>query len=255
MVCTMYWAIGRATWQEITCRKADLEEQIRLRTEALEKAELLRDRNATLLKELHHRTKNSLQIVAGLLSIQQEEQRESHELVGEILGEAERRVRTMAKTHEIFHRNDGVSVVEIEAFVKTITEGYLRGGLVTSLHIETDGVKDVAIEMDAAIPLGLIINELFSNIVKHAYAHDLTDRPAWVFLRYRSGVLTVGIEDHGIGIPESVGTNAPESGGLRIVQALADQIDATLSLLRSPFTTWIIRTSLVLDTAIDDIES
>ncbi len=247
MVCMMFWGVSRAAWHEIKRREADFEEQVRLRTEALEKAESLRDRNATLLRELHHRTKNSLQIVASLLSIQQEEQRESHASIVEILGEAERRVQTMAKTHEMFHQTAGVSVVEIEAFVKAIIEGYLRSGLITSLHISTDGVERVAVKMETAIPLGLIINELFSNIVKHAYAQDLPDRPAWVFLNHRKGVLTVDIEDHGIGIPESVGIDDPKSGGLRIVRALADQIDAELSLRRDPFTMWTVRTPLAPD--------
>ncbi len=255
MVCVMYWAIGKAAWQEVNRRKAHLEEQIHLSAEALEKAESLRDRNATLLRELHHRTKNSLQIVASLLSIQQEEQRESHASIVEILGEAERRVQTMAKTHEMFHQTAGVSVVEIEAFVKAIIEGYLRSGLITSLHISTDGVERVAVKMETAIPLGLIINELFSNIVKHAYAQDLPDRPAWVFLNHRKGVLTVDIEDHGIGIPESVGIDDPKSGGLRIVRALADQIDAELSLRRDPFTMWTVRTPFAAARGSNEIEA
>ncbi|MCG8481215.1 MAG: sensor histidine kinase [Spirochaetales bacterium] len=259
MVCVMYWTIGKAAWQEIKSRKAHLEEQIRLRTEALEtslrEAESLRDRNAMLLKELHHRTKNSLQIVASLLSIQQGETQDSRKSVGDILNEAERRVRTMAKTHEMFHQHDGVSVVGIELFVRAIIEGYLRSGLITSLFVETDAVEHVAVEMDTAIPLGLIINELFSNVVQHAYAQDLTDRPVWVFLSYREGTLIVTIEDHGIGIPESVKTDAPKSGGLRIVRALAGQIDAELLLRRNPFTTWIIRTPLVADIESDDVEA
>ncbi len=261
MVCVMYWAIGEAAWQEIKRRRAHLEEQIRLRTEALEtslkEAESLRDRNAMLLKELHHRTKNSLQIVASLLSIQQGETHDSRKSVGDILNEAERRVRTMAKTHEMFHQHDGVSVVGIELFVRAIIEGYLRSGLITSLFVETDEVEHVAVEMDTAIPLGLIINELFSNVVQHAYAQDLTDRPVWVFLNYQEKALTVTIEDHGIGIPDSVGVDNPKSGGLRIVKALAGQIDAELSLRRNPFTTWIIRTPLIAgaDTDADDVEA
>lgn len=259
MICTMFWAFFRAVRRELLSRKAHLEEQIRLRTVALEKslkeAESLRDRNAMLLKELHHRTKNSLQIVASLLSIQQGETQDSRKSVGDILNEAERRVRTMAKTHEMFHQHDGVSVVGIELFVRAIIEGYLRSGLITSLFVETDSVEHVAVDMDVAIPLGLIINELFSNVVQHAYAQDLTDRPVWVFLNYQEGSLTVTIEDHGIGIPESIGTDAPKSGGLRIVRALAGQIDADLSLRRNPFTTWIIRTPLTAATDSEDVEA
>ncbi|MCG8481271.1 MAG: sensor histidine kinase [Spirochaetales bacterium] len=256
MVCAMFWALFRAAWREILRRKAHLEEQIRLRTEALEKAleqsEALQKRNAMLLKEIHHRTKNNLQIVASLLSLQRGNQ-DTEKSVDEILDEAERRVRTMAKTHEMFHNEDGSSIVGVEQFVKAITESYLRSGLITSLYIETDAIKGVAVEMDVAIPLGLIINELFSNVVQHAYAEDLPERPIWVFLTYREGWLTATVEDHGIGIPESIDIDRLDSGGLRIVKALADQINASLSLCRNPFTTWIIRTPVVAATYVGDV--
>ena len=159
----------------------------------------------------------------------------------------------MAKTHEMFHNEDGSSIVGVEQFVRAITESYLRSGLITSLYIETDAIKGVAVEMDVAIPLGLIINELFSNVVQHAYAEDLPERPIWVFLTYREGWLTATVEDHGIGIPESIEIDRLDSGGLRIVKALADQINASLSLCRNPFTTWIIRTPVVADTYVGDV--
>ena len=69
------------------------------------------------------------------------------------------------------------------------------------------------------------------------------------------GILTVTIEDHGIGIPDSVGIDAPKSGGLRIVKALAGQIGAELSLSRNPFTTWTIRTQLDDGVGSDEAES
>lgn len=256
MICVIFWAIGKAAWQEIKRRKTHLEEQIRLRTEALEKSlarsEALQERNATLLKEIHHRTKNNLQIVASLLSLQRGT-KNIKKSADEILDEAERRVRTMAKTHEMFHDSDGVSIVGVEQFVRAITESYLRSGLITSLYIETDAIKGVAVEMDVAIPLGLIINELFSNVVQHAYAEDLPERPIWVFLTYQEGWLTATVEDHGIGIPESVEVERLDSGGLRIVKALADQINASLSLCRNPFTTWIIRTPVTAEARVGDV--
>ena len=256
MVCVMYWAIARAAREEILRRQQHLEEQVSLRTteleHLLEKSEALQKRNAMLLKEIHHRTKNNLQIVASLLSLQRGKN-DTDKSVDDILDEAERRVRTMAKTHEMFHDSDGVSIVGVEQFVRAITESYLRSGLITSLYIETDAIKGVAVEMDVAIPLGLIINELFSNVVQHAYAEDLSERPIWVFLTYREGWLTATVEDHGIGIPESVEIERLDSGGLRIVKALADQINASLSLCRNPFTTWIIRTPVAADAYISNV--
>ncbi len=191
----------------------------------------------TLLREIHHRVKNNLQVISSLLDLQGEGIREPHLL--QALAESRNRVRAMALIHQELYQSESLSRID--------TSGYIRG-LVThlfrayhlqdadiSLDIRVDGIS---LGLDMAIPCGLIINELVTNALKYAFppGHSGILR---IHLESESpGRYSLTIGDNGCGLPESLDLDNPPSLGLRLVQLLTRQLGGNLEIDRTGGTTF-----------------
>ncbi len=189
---------------------------VRDMTQQREQEQQLRESLAqkeVLLKEVHHRVKNNLQIIISLLRLQT---RSSPHLKEE-LDEAQARVRTMALVHERLYQASEAGAVDVAEYLRALVQD-LRRGLGGVLAIDLD-VQRHAIDPDTAITLGLIINELVSNAAKHAVAPDATMR---LEVDTRGGVQVVA-QDNGPGMPED-SEDAPKGIGVRLVEQLAEQL-------------------------------
>ncbi|MCA9266886.1 MAG: PAS domain S-box protein [Planctomycetales bacterium] len=180
----------------------------------------------TLLREVHHRVKNNLQIVSSLLSLQA---KDSHDqTVGRLFRESQGRIRSMALIHELLYRSDDLASVGFAEYVVQLT-GQLRRTYETP-HCRCDfqvQVDEIALDLDRAIPCGMIINELATNALEHAFVGRSQGTVRVSFTQVDDEYRLI-VEDDGVGCPQGVDlTNGP-SLGLKVVDSLVRQLGGTL---------------------------
>lgn len=181
--------------------------------------DLLKHQQA-LLKEVNHRVKNSLQLVASMLRLQVASVND--ETVRRLLGDAKARVMAIARAHERLYKTTDFTQLDVCNYLKEVCAD-LDGG---ALHVE--GPDGIRIETDRAIPLALVVIELVTNSLKYAYPEE-DHGPVWVKVARLSGdVLEVSVCDEGVGLPEGFDPEATPGFGMRLVRAFAQRLDATL---------------------------
>ena len=184
-----------------------------------------------LLKEIHHRVKNNLQIIASLLNLQSRYIRDDATLAA--IRESQNRVKAMALVHEKLYRSEDLAHISLNDYIR-----FLGTGLFQFYDARSRGIRfrleihDVDVDINAAIPLGLILNELISNSLKYAFPDQRSGEVA-IVIRKEEHTLTVVFQDDGIGIPEHLDWKDTQSLGLRLVNTLVDQMNGTIELDRS----------------------
>jgi two-component sensor histidine kinase len=184
-----------------------------------------------LLKEVHHRVKNNLQIISSLLSMQARSA--AGQPLREVLQESQNRVKSMALVHERLYRSQDLSHSDLAGYVRDLVSylfrSYVSGAPVITYRVD---VEDIWLAVDTAVPCGLIINELVSNALKHAFPADRTGEVA-IALAVREGGLALTIADNGVGFPADLDFRRTESLGLQLVNTLVEQLDGTVELNRT----------------------
>jgi two-component sensor histidine kinase/sensor domain CHASE-containing protein len=187
-------------------------------------------RKEILLKEIHHRVKNNLQVISSLLDLQARAARDGE--TRRLLSESQGRVRSMALIHERLY-GSGSEAVNFADYARDLAT-HVRHSLSGDsgrIAVAVD-VEDVPLDMDVAVPCGLIINELLTNAMKHAFPNGRSGSIAVSLRRRPGGSLELRIADDGIGLPNGVDPDNPASLGLRIVKILAAQVRGVLGVER-----------------------
>jgi PAS domain S-box-containing protein len=196
--------------------------------------ESLREKEV-LLREVHHRVKNNLQVISSLMEMQAR-QIASPEAIAHFR-DSQTRVRSMALIHEKLYQGDNLARVEfadyVRSLVPTIVDSYLRGADRVSVRLD---LQPTPLDVSVAVPLGLILNELLTNAFKHAFPGDRAGVIELRLGRTASGALLLGVRDNGIGFSPNVDRDRTETLGLRLVRMLARQIHARLHWLPEPDT-------------------
>lgn len=193
-----------------------------------------------MLQEIHHRVKNNLQIISSLLDMEATGIQDP--IVVQALQDSRNRVKTMALIHERLYQSADVGNVSAPGYVRSITS-YLFG-----VHRANSGpidlefkVEDVFLDINTAIPLGLILNELVSNALKYAFSDNAQKRGLLrVLLSQEDSRLVLEVSDNGAGLPEEVSWQMPRTLGLRLVNVLTEQLRGKLELDRQNGTTFRI---------------
>ncbi|MGF1560418.1 MAG: histidine kinase dimerization/phosphoacceptor domain -containing protein [Flavobacteriaceae bacterium] len=184
----------------------------------------------SLLKEIHHRVKNNLQMVSSLLSLQTKNTRSKAAI--EALEEGKSRVKAMALIHQKLYQHDDLSVIEmqgyIESLINSIQSVYKKGGHDINITIDAEGVE---LDIDRAIPFGLILNELVSNSFKYAFPTSEDNGKIYIHLRQianQEGFFEY--TDNGVGLPDDTDERANSSMGIRLMNRLVNQLQSTLNI-------------------------
>ncbi len=170
-----------------------------------------------LLKEVHHRVKNNLQIIISLLSLQAR----AVPTLAPALHEAQARIRSMALVHERLYQTSDVGAVEVAGYLGALVDD-LGNGLPENVQIKLDA-RPNQVDTDTAITLGLIVNELVSNALKHGIGGGGT---LWLDVDTRDGIHVVA-QDDGPGLPSDLNPRAGPGIGVRLVSRLAEQLGGT----------------------------
>ena len=197
-------------------------------------------RKEVLLKEIHHRVKNNLQVISSLLALQAGATKDAHTRA--LLHESRNRVHSMALIHEKLYQSADERGVSFNAYVRDLA-AHLRhsyAGNSEAVTMEID-VEEITLDMDVLVPCGLIINELLSNALKYAFPEG---RRGTIRVAHAPGcrrdapgggqMLVLTVSDNGVGLPVDVDVSAPRSLGLRIVNTLVSQLHGTLAVGTGP---------------------
>ncbi len=219
--------------------RIQFEEQIKA---SLEEKEIL-------LREVHHRVKNNMQVVISLLRLQSEKTNEKQYV--DMLKESQDRIKSMALIHEKLYQSKDFANIDFDGYVKALVNGlFVSHGVnpdKVALIIETKGLS---LGLDYAIPCGLIINELVSNSLKYAFLKERAGEIRIVFQKTGENEVGLTVSDNGIGIPEKVDFEATETLGLDLVKILAKhQLGGKIELHRAGGTSFSIRFTVKTDKA------
>jgi two-component sensor histidine kinase len=194
----------------------------------------------TLLREIHHRVKNNLQVIYSLLSLQIQDKTDEQSRL--LLEDARQRVKTMALVHETLYGSADLARVSARHFLQDVTSnllGIYHGGETgISLEVSAD---DVSLDIDQAIPLGLIVNELATNALKHAFRGRSQGHIEITLQRSAGDELVLQISDDGIGMGAGEGPRPSGSLGLKLVEALAQQLRGEVQVSQAVGTRFSIR--------------
>ena len=207
----------QATVQDITNRKI-AEEHIK---KSLHEKEVL-------LKEVHHRVKNNLQIISSILNLQSATITDQNTM--DLLKNSQNRIRSMSLIHELLYQTKDFSTINFSEYIVSISTNLFQSynqNKNTKLILELD---TLFLDLDIAIPCGLIINELVTNSLKYSFDINQTNGEVKIQLSQKEDDVFLKIEDNGKGFPNDIDFRETESLGMQLVVSLIDQIDGEIIL-------------------------
>jgi PAS domain S-box-containing protein len=198
------------------------------RRDADEKMKRVLREKDVLLREVHHRVKNNLQVICSMLRLQERSHRDKTLL--QALKDCRERVYAMAMLHDQLHRAMDFSNVNLGEYIRHLTASLFSAYGVDSAHVDLRmDIEDVPVPVDTAIPCGLIVNELVTNSLRHAFPEGRTGRVSLGIHARPGGAVELAVRDDGRGFPETARlTTHSRSLGLWLVDLLADQIGASV---------------------------
>ena len=191
-----------------------------------------------LIQEINHRVKNNMQIISSLLSLQANHT--SSDEAAEILKESRGRVKSMAMIHEKLYHSSNLSRLNMAEYLNNLVGDILRSYSSVSSKVSSNvDVDDIYLNINTALPMGLMVNELVSNSIKHAFPEG--EGNISIKLEYDGEKYILTVSDNGIGLPEDVDPFESSSLGLKLVNSLSIQLEGDLSVLRDGKTTFILK--------------
>ena len=191
-----------------------------------------------LLREIHHRVKNNMQIISSLLSLQSSTIKNPE--MRDIFMESQNRVKSMSMIHEQLYQTDDIAKIDFKIYVNGLIKSLFQIYSFGLKRIEWNvNIEDVKLDIETAIPCGLIINELVSNSLKHAFK-EAHDGKITVNMRKNKNLITMEVSDNGIGLPANFEVEKASTLGLKLVTTLVDQLEGNMVIDRSKGTSFKI---------------
>jgi PAS domain S-box-containing protein len=205
---------------EEALRKAHDELELRVQDRTARLKESLEEKEI-MLREIHHRVKNNMQVISGLLILQEEYSND--EKISEMIKESQNRIASMALIHEKLYRSESLSKIDFKEYIDDLVSGLFESYGFTESRIGLKAnAENIFMGIDIAIPVGLIINELVSNSLKHAFPEGKKGEIEISLSSIGEYMIELLVQDNGVGIPEGVDFRNTESLGLHIVNILVE---------------------------------
>ncbi len=224
---------------EVIETNADLQREISERRRAEEQVRISLQEKEVLLKEIHHRVKNNLQVISSLLNLQSHYVNEQQAL--ESFQDSQHRIRSMALIHEKLYQSESLAQIDFAEYIRDLTAYLFQAQGAHTRHLTLNVQADeVLLSLDTAIPCGLLLNELVSNALQHAFPDG---RPGEIRIELNlchNSQVTLTVGDNGIGFPAALDFQNTTSLGLQLVNTLVDQLEGAIQLDRSHGTKFLI---------------
>jgi PAS domain S-box-containing protein len=189
-----------------------------------------------LLKEVHHRVKNNMQVISSLLGLHM--QKTDDPDARRLLQETEARVRSMALVHEKLYESEMLGAVPFKKYLEELTSSLVSHHRGDNVEVHLD-LEDVSLGIGSAVPAGLIVNELVTNCLSHAFSRGTAGRID-VSLSQVEDCCTLKVADNGSGFPDDIDYRTAPTLGLQLVTTLADQLHGAIDLQTGHGTRWSI---------------
>ncbi|MCW3084957.1 MAG: domain S-box [Bacteroidetes bacterium] len=182
-----------------------------------------------LLKEVHHRVKNNLQVISSILNLQSSYVKDPGTL--NILKESQNRIKSMAFIHESLYQTKDFSSINFSEYVVNLSQNLIQSysNFENEIKLNLD-IQNVFLNLDLAIPCGLIINEIISNALKYAFVDKKDDCEITIQMVLKDESLVLFIADNGIGLPKEIDYRNTQSLGLQLVVTLTDQLNGNIEM-------------------------
>ncbi|MCX7729131.1 MAG: PAS domain S-box protein [Bacteroidia bacterium] len=188
--------------------------------------------NEILIKEIHHRIKNNLQVISSMINIQIQEEENEH--TKNILQDIKNRIFSMAIIHQTLYQNRNYTSINISNTIFMLVQNILYAFDKSDIQVESD-IEEIILDVNTAVPVSLIINEGITNIVKYAFPDNFTkEKKIHILLQRNNHQLNLVIQDNGVGIPHQQLDNILSNVGFTIIRALSEQINAQLFITSQP---------------------
>jgi two-component sensor histidine kinase len=184
-----------------------------------------------LLKEINHRVNNNLQLISNLLAMQRKYIRDKDALT--VFTESQNRIRSIALVHEKLYLTKGFATIDLKEYIKELAHNVVYSFVSEKGRIALEvKVGDITMNIERAITCGLVLNELISNTLKHAFPEGRQGRISVSFMNDAGGNILMVYSDDGVGIPESIEPRKASSLGLRLIYTLVEkQLDGSIELI------------------------
>jgi PAS domain S-box-containing protein len=194
----------------------------------------------SLLQEIHHRVKNNLQVISSLLKLQAN--RIDDPKAREALEDSWSRVDSMALVHESLYRSDNFSIVDFETYIRNLIKNlfHIYDVAAQNISLQVDVSATATLNLDQAVPCGLIVNELISNALKHGLKGQKTGQIKVIFSKNSQGNLVLSVANSGNHLPPNFDLATSQTMGLRLVLSLVNQLEGVLEVEQNDYTTFRI---------------
>jgi PAS domain S-box-containing protein len=222
---------------ELAHTRERLERELTERKRAEEQVTASLREKEVLLKEVHHRVKNNMQVISSLLSLQARHIQDQQIL--ETLQESRQRIRSMALVHEQLYQSEDLARVAFAKYIQSLANhlfySYRLDPDLITLNVDAE---DILLSIDTAVPTGLLLNELISNALKHAFTDGRAGEVSVELHSDPRGQLTLIVSDDGVGFPEDLDFRSTRSLGMQLINTLVAQLEGTVVLERDGGTTF-----------------
>ena len=220
-------------------RVAGVVDDVTERKQALEQITTSLHEKEVLLKEIHHRVKNNMQVITSLLNLQSKTIRDEQAL--SVFQDSQNRVKSMALIHETLYQSKDLSRINFAEYLQKLVAHVSRSYRIRPEAVKINiNVDEVSLPIDTAVPCGLIINELASNSLKYAFPSDMRGEVNITFERGDTGYV-LRVSDTGIGLPDDFNPEAGKSLGMKLVRMLTGQLCGDLECRNGVGTTFEIK--------------
>lgn len=214
--------------EEISCMAHDITEKKIAENDLINS---LKEKEV-LLKEVHHRVKNNLQVISSILNLQSSYVRDEGTL--QILRESQNRIKSMSFIHESLYQTKMFSSVNFSEYIYNLSKNLVHSYQVFGDLVDLEfTLGDIHLNLDQSIPCGLIVNELVSNALKYAFEKGQKGM-IWIGLEEKDNEVLLLVRDNGKGLPEGFDHNTTETLGLQLVATLVEQLEGTMQLESAP---------------------
>lgn len=230
---------------ELDTHRQHLENLVAERTKKLAASEAkiaasLREKDV-LLREIHHRVKNNMQVIVSLLRLHSRRTQDEH--VRLVFGECRDRINAMSLIHEALYESEDIARIDFHAYLEKLCRYLNRAYSTTGHDIQISLVHSQAwLGMDQSVAVGMVVCELVSNAFKHAFTEDRPGTIAIELAQLAGKEIQLTIQDNGVGLPAEIDLDSPPSLGLDLaVSAVRGELGGTIDVTRAPGTKYVIR--------------